>query len=368
MGAGVKPERRAGGFFVSESPALPSISPPNPLKRAGEGGAAHRLPRLIFSPLKHWGRRFGGVFCKCNGRGPLAPSPNPPRTVIFTADDFGLSHGLNGAVVLAHREGVLRSASLMAAAPRTPEALALARDLPSLCLGVHLVLVQGRAVLPPGRIPHLVDSQGRFPNHPAGSGWRYFFQPRLLPEIRRELAAQIETVLQAGLRPWHLNGHVNLHLHPRIFPLVVELAREYGVPGVRLAREDWRATLALAPDRPLPKVVQGLIFALLCRRARKLAEDAGLVYNDHLFGLLNDGRMTEDYLLGLVPLLQPGVTEIYCHPALYADPELQHWAPRYRRVEELAALVSPRLKEALAASGVVVSDFRDLFLHRQVLN
>jgi hopanoid biosynthesis associated protein HpnK len=289
-----------------------------------------------------------------------SPAPYPSRTVIFTADDFGLSWALNEAVGLAYRQGVLRCASVMAAAPRTSEALALARELPGLCLGVHLVLVQGRAVLPPAKLPGLVDSRGRFPDNPVAAGWRYFFSPRLLPEIRRELAAQIETVLKAGLHPWHLNGHVNLHLHPRIFPLVVELAREYGVPGVRLAREDWRATLALAPDRPFPKVAQGLIFGLLCRRARRLAQAAGLAFNDHLFGLLNDGRLTEDYLLGLVPRLEPGVTEIYGHPALYADPELRRLAPRYRRQEELAALLSPRLKEALAAAGVAVSDFRAL--------
>ena len=78
-------------------------------------------------------------------------------------------------------------------------------------------------------------------------------------EIRRELAAQIEVVLQAGLQVWHLNGHLNLHLHPRIFPVVADLAREYGIPAVRLAREDWRTTLALAPDSPLPKIAQGLI-------------------------------------------------------------------------------------------------------------
>jgi hopanoid biosynthesis associated protein HpnK len=301
------------------------------------------------------------------GQGQTASGPplKSTKQVIFTADDFGLSQGLNDAVLLAHRRGVLSCASLMAGAPRAPEALDLARKLPGLCLGVHLTLIQGRAVLPPHQVPHLVDSAGRFPRQPVAAGWRYFFQPRLLGEVRRELAAQIETVLRAGLPVWHLNGHVNLHLHPRIFPLVVELAREYGVPGVRLAREDCRATLALAPDRPIPKMTQGLIFALLCRRARKLARAAGLVYNDHLFGLLNDGRMTEDFLLRLVPRLRTGVTEIYSHPALDLDPDLQRWAPRYRRREELAALLSPRLPEALSASGVAVSDFRALSLARQ---
>ena len=156
------------------------------------------------------------------------------------------------------------------------------------------------------------------------TGWRYFCQPRLWPEIRRELAAQIEVVQRAGLTVWHLNSHLNLHLHPSILPLVVDLAREYGIPAMRLAREDWRTTLALAPDGPLPKIAQGLIFALLCRRAEKIARAAGLVVNDQLFGLLNDGRMTEAYLLGLVPRLQAGrdrdllPSGPFCRPGTFA--------------------------------------------------
>jgi chitin disaccharide deacetylase len=287
-------------------------------------------------------------------------APATDKSVIFTADDFGLADALNGAVVLSHRQGLLTGASLMAAGPRTQAALSLARGLPRLCLGVHLTLIQGQSALPPAAVPHLVDSRGVFPNDPVATGWRYFCQPRLLPEIRRELAAQIEVVLSSGLRVWHLNGHLNLHLHPRIFPVVADLAREYGIPGVRLAREDWRATLALAPDHPAPKIAQGLIFAWLCRGAARRARAAGLVVNDHLFGLTNDGRMTEAYLTGLVPRLKPGVTEIYGHPGLYADAELRRWGPRYRRQEELAALLSPHLKETLAAAGVRVTDFREI--------
>ncbi|MEJ2670998.1 MAG: hopanoid biosynthesis-associated protein HpnK [Deltaproteobacteria bacterium] len=290
----------------------------------------------------------------------MANAAKPEKSVIFTADDFGLSDALNGAVALAHRRGLLTSAALMAAAPRTRAAYALAQEMPDLCLAVHLTLIQGRAVLPPKHLPHLVDSQGFFSNDPAATGWRYFCQSHLLPEIRRELAAQIEAVQRAGHTVWHLNSHLNLHLHPSLFPIVADLAREYGIPAMRLAREDWRATLALAPDGPLPKIAQGLIFGLLCRRAEKIARAAGLLVNDQFFGLLNDGRMTEKYLLGLAPRLQPGVTEICCHPAFCADPELQRWAPNYRRQEELAALLSPRLQEALGAAGVKVTDFREL--------
>lgn len=287
------------------------------------------------------------------------------RSVIFTADDFGLSETLNGAVALAHNSGLLRSAALMVTGPQTQEALALAQGLPGLCLGLHLTLIQGQAVLQPKYLPHLVDSQGFFPNSPVITGWRYFRESRLLPEIRRELAAQIEAVQRAGHTVWFLNSHLNLHLHPRLLPVVVDLAREYGIPAMRLAREDWRTTLALAPDGPLPKIAHGLIFTLLARRAEKIVRAAGLAINDQLFGLLNDGRMTEKYLLGLVPRLQTGVTEICCHPALFADDELLRWAPRYRRQEELAALMSPRLAEALAAAEVQVTDFRELCRERK---
>ena len=312
---------------------------------------------------------YMGLGGELEGRAGDRRSPGPPlkasKSVIFTADDFGLSAALNGAVVLAHRQGLLRSASLMPAAPAAAQAFSLAREFPGLCLGVHLTLIQGRAVLPPEHLPGLVDSQGRFLDDPVRAGWRYFMDSRLRPQIRRELAAQIEAVLAAGLTPWFLNSHVNLHMHPGIFPLAADLAREYGVPALRLTREDWRTTLALAPDHPWPKVAQGLIFSWLGRRARRQAEAAGLLVNDHLFGLTNDGRMTEDYLLGLAPRLQPGVTEIYCHPALYADQELSRWAPDYRRQAELAALLSLRLREALAAAGVELSDFRELFLLRK---
>jgi chitin disaccharide deacetylase len=279
---------------------------------------------------------------------------------MFTADDFGLSPALNQAVALAHCFGLLRNASLMPAAPAAAQAVSLARPPADLCVGVHLTLIQGRAVLPPSALPRLVDGEGRFSSDPVSTGWRYFIDPGLLPEIRRELAAQIEAVLAAGLQVWHLNGHLNLHLHPRLAPLVVDLAREYRVPALRLAREDWRTTLALAPGNPFAKAALGCIFAVLSRRPRAMAEAAGLVVNDHLFGLTHPGRLTEDHLVNLVPRLQPGLTEIYGHPALAADHLLVQAAPGYRRLEEFTALVSPRLKETLARHNLEVTDFREV--------
>ena len=103
--------------------------------------------------------------------------PSAPRRVMFSADDFGLSPALNNAVALAHRGGLLGNASLMPGAPAFPYAVALSRNFPALCLGVHLTLIQGAAILPPRHIPGLVDAAGRFPTDPVKTGWRYYFRP-----------------------------------------------------------------------------------------------------------------------------------------------------------------------------------------------
>ncbi len=262
------------------------------------------------------------------------------RRVIITGDDFGLAPAVNAAIIRAHREGVLTCASLMSNGPAWQEAVELAKTCPDLCLGLHLTLIQGRAVLAPHRLPHLVDSQGAFRRQPVGAGLTYFFSRRARDEIALELQAQIEKMLAAGLRPHFLNGHLNIHLHPAVWPLVKRLAGTYGIPAVRLARENLRVTLSLNRRRLAYKTAHAFIFAWLTRRA---AADLGsLKANDHLFGLLNDGEMDEAFLLGLLPRLEPGITEIYCHPAVGGNPGRLDWPRHYRPAAELAALLSPK--------------------------
>ncbi len=291
-----------------------------------------------------------------------SPMPEPlsrsRRRLILTGDDFGLSPGINAAIIQAHREGRLTCASFMAGGPAAGEAAVLAREHPSLCLGLHLTLIQGRAVLPPRHLPHLCDQDGNFRNHPVGTGCYYFFSRAARREILAEAAAQIERLLDWGLQPWFLNGHLNLHLHPAIWPLVVDLARRYQIPAVRLAREELVLNLRLDRRRPGAKTAQALIFAWLSLRALKTG--GSLVYNDYLFGLLNDGRITESYLLGLLPHLKPGVTEIYGHPAGTVDAELRRWTPQYQHTQELQALLSPRLQAALERERIEVISYREL--------
>ncbi len=283
--------------------------------------------------------------------------------VIFTGDDFGLSPVVNTAVIRAHREGLLTCASLMAGGPAWQQAAALARECPELCLGVHLTLIQGQSVLPPRQIPQLVDSQGNFPHNPVVAGLCYFFSHQRQEQMAAELAAQIERLLDAGLQPWFLNGHLNIHLHPAVWPRVQRLAKQYGIPAIRLARENLQVTLSLDRRRPFAKTAHALIFAWLTRRA--VADLGPLQANDHVFGLLNDGAMDEAFLLGLLPRLAPGVTEIYCHPAAAAAGTRPPWPPHYRPEAELAALTSPQVAARLQSLGYRLISFRDLVKKRR---
>ncbi len=282
----------------------------------------------------------------------------PVRRVIVTGDDFGLSPAVNAAIYQAHRQGILTCASLMAGAPAWQQAAALAVESSDLCLGVHLTLIQGQAVLPARQIPNLVDAGGNFPANPVAAGIHYYFSRRCREQIRAELAAQIERLLAAGLRLWFLNGHLNIHLHPAIWPQVRELAEQYDIPAVRLAKEDLRLSLSLDRRRPLSKTAHALIFAWLTRRA--VGSLGRLKANEHVFGLLNDGAMEERYFLELLPRLPAGVTEIYCHPAAAGLGERPTWPARYRPAAELAALTSPRVAARLKALGCRLISFRDL--------
>ena len=213
--------------------------------------------------------------------------------------------------------------------------MVLAQAHPDLCVGLHLTLIQCRGVLPPSHIPHLTDTQGNFRHDPVGAGLIYFFSRRARQEIRAELEAQVEKMLTTGLHPRFLNGHLNIHLHPAVWPEVQRLSAHYDIPAVRLARENLGVSLSLNRQRPGSKTAHAFIFAWLSRRAAKTL--GNLKTNDHLFGLLNDGAMDELFLLGLLPKLAPGVTEIYCHPALSPDWEALPWPPHYRPQAELAA-------------------------------
>src|SRR5437016_8716703 len=141
-------------------------------------------------------------------------SPSLPRRLIVNADDFGRSHSINLAVIRAHREGILTTASLMVNEAACDEAVALAKENPRLGVGLHLTLVCGHSERSEKEIPGLVDAQRNFSHAPVKTGLRYFVERKLRPQLRDELAAQFQKFRSTGLPLDHGNGHLHLHLHP----------------------------------------------------------------------------------------------------------------------------------------------------------
>ncbi len=280
------------------------------------------------------------------------------KELIINADDFGLSSGVNRAVIKAWQEGILTSTSLMATGDAFDEAVLLARSNPGLQVGLHLTLVQGRSVLSPGEIPGLVDRFGNFTDNPVVAGIRYFFRKELRYQLRREIEAQLKKVRDAGVSLSHVDGHLNIQMQPVVFDLLMELAPWYGITSFRLTRERVTPLLLSDGQRTMGKRVDAFIFDRLSDRSRPHLERLGIGFTGEVKGLLNSGRMTEGYLLPLLDELQPGSTEIYFHPGSLPCAEITRRMPEYRHQEELAALLSPLVKRSLVEKGIRLVNYR----------
>ena len=279
--------------------------------------------------------------------------------LITTGDDFGASTAVNRAVIQAHREGILTSASIMAGGDAFAEAIALSMEYPRLSTGIHLTLARGKAVLPPSRLHRITDQKGNLPENPVYAGFLYFFSSEARAEMEMELEAQILKFMETGLTPTHLDGHLNMHVHPTVLFSVVRLARRYGIPAIRLPREPVGTALKIDRSRFASILLHGIIFRLLCTRAEKAISREGILITDRFFGLLAPGRLRADYLLELLDGLDPGVSEIGFHPALYTPPELRKWAPGYSYREELSALISRKVRDRIRERNIRLIGYRD---------
>lgn len=280
------------------------------------------------------------------------------KQLIITSDDFGLSGGVNRAVEQGWKNGILTVASIMPGAAAFDEAVKIARRNPGLQIGLHLTLVQGRSVLSPAELPELVDTAGNFSNNPVSAGFRYFFDRGLYCQLKREIEAQIIKVVDAGIELSHIDGHLNMHLHPTVFRILVELMPRYGITTFRLARESLSENLRFDRERKFGKFFEKLIFGFLTDHARPELDRLGVRYASEVKGVLNSGRMTEGYILNLLEGLRDGLTEMYFHPGVLPDAEISRRMPEYRHQEELAAIVSPAVRGRLQELQIQVQNYR----------
>lgn len=276
------------------------------------------------------------------------------KGLIVTADDFGIAREVNDAVEMAHRGGVLTAASLMVAAADVDNAVKRAKAMPSLRVGLHLVLVEGEPTLPAAQIPDLVDSAGRFRTDMARAGAAMFFNPSVRRQLTAEIAAQFDAFAKTGLPLDHVNAHKHFHLHPTILSNILRVGRHYGLKALRVPYEPRDVLLKAEPGA---KIAPAIVTAPWTLLARARARRAGLFAPDSVFGLAWSGAMTHRRLAALVENLPDGISEIYCHPATqrgFADS-----APGYAYAEEFAALTAPDILRKVNAQGATRGGFAD---------
>jgi hopanoid biosynthesis associated protein HpnK len=269
------------------------------------------------------------------------------RRAIISADDFGLSEAVNEGIERAHRAGILSTASLMVAGPAAADAVRRARRLPGLNVGLHLVLVEGAAALPPSDIPLLVAQDGQFASDQTRLGVRYFLAPGARRQLRAEIAAQFRAFAATGLRLDHANAHKHMHLHPTVGRLLLEEGRTHALPAVRVPEEP-AAVLAHLGE---PPGAGARLLALWTRLLRAQCRRAGVRTNRWCFGIKWSGHMRAERVARLAARLPPGLSEIYFHPASHRDALFTRLMPGYEPEAELAALLDPGVRHAFEAAG-----------------
>lgn len=289
----------------------------------------------------------------------MGRSPNPllwailipmgALRLVVNADDFGRSQAVNKAVIQSFQQGILTTASLMVNEPAADEAIEWAHQHPRLGVGLHLSLARGRSALPSEESP-LADPQGFFSRNPVAAGFRYFFFPGLRVFVEREIRAQLERFQETGLFLDHVNGHLNMQMHPVVLDALIGMAKEFSIRHVRVTRDLFRLNARLAQRRWSYRIGHAIVFAALSSRTRGKLARHGIRYTDRVIGLLQSGRMNEPFLVSLIRALPPGDHEIYFHPDFGC----------VEGREELQALCSFQVREELRRRGVTRLRCQDL--------
>lgn len=277
--------------------------------------------------------------------------------LIVNADDLGWSAGVNRGIADAHRNGILTSTTLLTNFPAFDDAAALAPTLPRLGVGLHLNIVHGAPLSPPESVPSLVDAAGRFPG--SGAVLRRLLLGRIrASELRAELQAQLARFRGALGEPTHLDSHKHMHLFGCFRDVAVALASTLKRPRLR------------CPLTPLPPARGGLSLRLKtmlfeggAARLRPTARRAGLAMPDRFEGIGLAAHFTPDALVARLNALQPGVTELMCHPGYPSDDQhavVAHVTVTETREKELRALMDPSVRQAVRDHHVELIHYGNL--------
>lgn len=280
------------------------------------------------------------------------------KYLIINADDFGLDETVNLGIIQGHTSGVITSASIMPSGRAFTHGANLALANPELGIGVHLTLVGEKPVCDPRAVPSLVDKDGYLPPQYPQFLLRYLFGSIQLADIRRELTAQVQKVVDSGIHITHLDSHQHLHIMPGIIAVTLDIAQKFGIKAIRIPAEPYFFTggYSCSPMRLIARA--GLTF--LARLAAKSALRKKIGAPEHFFGMLAGGNLGEERLLSIIDALPDGISEIMMHPGTNNEVLNNRYNWNYHGEEELTAATSDNVRQCLANHNIYLISFRDV--------
>ncbi len=271
------------------------------------------------------------------------------KKLIVNADDFGLTHGVNRAVIQAHETGIVTSTTIMVNMPRFEEASRLALQHPSLGVGLHFNITQGEPIAPAKTVRSLLNAAGTLTGTSSTLAGRWLSGSLRKSEVMVELRAQIEKALSAGLTLTHIDSHKHAHALPVVFEAILDAAGEYGIRAMRL------------PAEPLASAGRTAVLNVLSRGYKSRMARKGFKNADYVAGINRTGKWTRSWLIRLLEGLPHGITELLCHPG-YSDVDLDGVETRLRasREVELELLTDREVVEEVERQGIELVSFRSL--------
>jgi hopanoid biosynthesis associated protein HpnK len=286
------------------------------------------------------------------------------RRLIVNADDFGFTPGVNRGIAEAHTQGIVTSATLMANGRAFADAVALAKALPTLSVGCHVVLIDGQPLSDSKQISSLTSSAGQFGNRLKSFAARALTGRLNAREIEAEAAAQIRKLQSAGIPVSHVDTHKHTHLFPSVLRPVLRAARACGVGAIRNPfgpRKPLRSADLMKRPSLWTRYAEVRLFRALAGKFREAANKEGFVTTDGTFGIVVTGALDEQLFRAIAAIIPEGSWEFVCHPG-YNDDDLRAANTRLResRETELQLLTMPEVRELLSRQGIELISYRDL--------
>jgi hopanoid biosynthesis associated protein HpnK len=286
------------------------------------------------------------------------------RRLIVNADDFGFTAGINRAIVEAHTRGIVTSSTLMAKGQAFQDAVSLAKALPRLSVGCHIVLIDGKPVTDAQQLPSLTSPRGTFRDSLKSFATRALLGHLDPDEIEAEVAAQIRKLQSAGLDVSHVDTHKHTHLFPTVLRPLLRAAKACGVAAIRNPfgpRKPLRSSELIKRPSLWTRYAEVRMLRAFAAKFRDAATREGLLTPYGTFGIVVTGALDEKLFHAIAEIIPQGTWEFVCHPG-YNDDDLQAANTRLResRESELRLLTMPEVRDMLSQQGIELISYRDL--------